>query len=110
MIGGLLPLTPLRAALLGGLFGCWLVILGLGQALAFDRFTAHGGPVRHLTLSPDGMRVVSASFDYSAVLWSSPDLVAAATLYGHEAAVSVARFSPDGTMLATTGDDALIQL
>jgi len=110
MIGGLLSLTSLRAALLGGLFGCWLVLLGLGQALAFDRFTAHGGPVRHLTLSPDGMRVVSASFDYSAVLWSSPDLVAAATLYGHEAAVNVARFSPDGAMLATAGDDALIQL
>ncbi len=110
MIGGLLSLTPLRAALLGVLLGCWLLIVGFGQALAFDRFTAHGGPVRHLTLSPDGLRVVSASFDYSAVLWSSPDLVAATTLYGHEAAVNVARFSPDGAMLATAGDDALIQL
>jgi cytochrome c len=87
-----------------------LFALTMGQANAFERFTAHGGPVRHLTISPDGTQLVSASFDYSAVLWRAPDLQETATLHGHEAGVNTARFSPDGHMLATAGDDALIKM
>ena len=41
---------------------------------AFDRYTAHGGPVRDLTISPDGSMLVSASFDYSAVVWTAPQI------------------------------------
>ena len=32
------------------------------------------------------------------------------TLYGHEAALNTAKFSPDGRWLATGGDDGLIML
>ena len=77
-------------------------------AVAFDRFTAHGGPVRDLALSPDGRYFVSASFDYSAVLWLSDDVSEMATLYGHEAALNTSRFSPNGEWLATAGDDGLV--
>ncbi|MEK9935101.1 MAG: hypothetical protein VW619_01610 [Rhodobiaceae bacterium] len=35
-----------------------LVIAGASMAQAFDRYTAHGGPVRDLTLSPDGITLV----------------------------------------------------
>ena len=77
-------------------------------ASAFDRFTAHGGPVRDLALSPDGKHFVTASFDYSAVLWSSGDIAEKNTLYGHEAALNTAQFSPDGKLLATAGDDGLV--
>ncbi len=80
----------------------------MAPANAFDRFTAHGGPVRDLALSPDGTHFVSASFDYSAVLWTSKDITETSTLYGHEAALNTARFSPDGKWLATAGDDGLI--
>ena len=59
-----------RAVLLA--FG--FCIVGAGLAQAFDRYTAHGGPVRDLTLSPDGSTLVSASFDYSAVIWQAPDI------------------------------------
>ena len=42
-----------------------LVIFILGMlatpVAAFERYTAHGGPVRDLTLSPDGRTLVSAS-------------------------------------------------
>ena len=77
-------------------------------AISFDRFTAHGGPVRDLALSPDGRYFVSASFDYSAVLWSSDDISEVATLHGHEAALNTSRFSPNGEWLATAGDDGLV--
>ena len=77
---------------------------------AFDRYTAHGGPVRDLTISPDGSMLVSASFDYSAVVWTAPHITEKLTLYAHEAAVNTARFSPDGKLLATAGDDGRIYL
>jgi cytochrome c len=49
--------------------------------------------------------MVSASFDYSAVIWSLPELEEKITLIEHNAAVNVAEFSPDGHWLATGGDD-----
>jgi len=85
-------------------------LLGLSQAEAFETFTAHGGPVKGLALSPNGELMVSASFDYSAVLWSVPSYEEKLTLLGHDAALNVARFSPDGRWLATGGDDYQILL
>lgn len=91
-----------------------LVCAGLlfvaGPALALEQYTGHGGPVKHLTLSPDGGLMVSASFDYSAVVWTVPDMADTATLIGHDAAVNVAAFSPDGNWLVTGGDDNQILL
>ena len=86
------------------------LMMGAGSASALEQYTAHGGPVKHLTLSPDGDLMVSASFDYSAVLWSVPDMADTATLIGHNAAVNVAAFSPDGRWLVTGGDDNQILL
>lgn len=80
-------------------------ILLSGQAKAIETYTAHGGPVKGLALSPDGSWMVSTSFDYSAVIWSLPGLEEEITLVEHNAAVNVARFSPDGRWLATGGDD-----
>ena len=91
-----------------------LVIFILGMlatpVAAFERYTAHGGPVRDLTLSPDGRTLVSASFDYSAVVWQAPDIIEKTVLYAHEAAVNTARFSPNGEILATAGDDGRIYI
>ena len=92
----------------------WLVCAGqflaVSSAFALEQYTAHGGPVKHLTLSPDGQLMVSSSFDYSAVVWSVSEMADAATLIGHDAAVNVAAFSPDGRWLVTGGDDAQILL
>ena len=87
-----------------------LFCLTANSVVAFDRFTAHGGPIRHLTQSPDGKYVVSASFDYSAVVWLSENFAEISTLLGHEAALNTAEFSGDGKYLATAGDDGLVLL
>ena len=63
-----------------------------------------------LALSPDGSTLVTASFDYSAVVWGAQALEEQATLLGHEAAVNTAAFSADGSLLATAGDDGSVLL
>jgi len=92
-----------------------LMIAGLlvpfsSGALAIEEYTAHGGPVKHLDLSADGALMVSASFDYSAVLWRLPEYTELASLIGHDAAVNIARFSLDGKWLVTGGDDNQVLL
>ena len=92
------------------LFICGLCTFVVSPGYGFDRYTAHGGPVRGLALSPDGSKLVTASFDYSAVVWGAKALQEQITLFGHEAAVNAAAFSADGSILATAGDDGLILL
>ena len=90
-----------------------LLVLGslyAASAAAFEHYTAHGGPVKGLALSPDGRWLVSTSFDYTAVLWSVPDFSERRTLVGHEAAVNAAAFSPDGRYLVTAGDDRTLRV
>lgn len=89
-------------------FGLFVVLIS--PAFGFDRYTAHGGPVRGLALSPDGSTLVTASFDYSAVVWGTQAFEEQATLLGHEAAVNTAAFSADGSLLATAGDDGSVLL
>ena len=68
------------SSFLGWLFLCLgLFILMPMSVSAFDRYTAHGGPVRDLALSPDGKHFVTASFDYSAVLWSADEIAEKST-------------------------------
>ena len=97
------------ARLMASLCGLFC-LMTTGTAVALEQDTAHGGPVKHLTLSPDGSLMVSSSFDYSAVVWSVPELADEATLIGHDAAVNVAQFTPDGDWLVTGGDDNQILL
>ena len=102
----------LFSSLLAACLTSWLVTVCLLplSAGAIQTYTAHGGPVKGLAIAPDSSAMVSASFDYTVVVWSTDRIAAQATLYGHEAAVNVAAFSPDSAMLATAGDDGLILL
>ena len=70
----------------------------------------HGGDVLHVAFSPDGQRIVTASKDSAARLWSADQGQLLATLQGHSAAVEDAGFSPDGTMIATGSDDKTTRL
>jgi WD40 repeat protein len=52
--------------------------------------------VTSAAFSPDGTRIVTASFDATARLWDATTGAAIATLKGHEKNVNSAAFSPDG--------------
>jgi cytochrome c len=84
-----------------------LVLFASSPALAELR--GHGGPVRAVSVSPDGATVLSGSFDQSAILWSPERAAAVAVLRAHEGAVNAAVFLPDGRF-ATAGEEGRIAL
>ena len=87
-----------------------IAALPLNTTSAFDRYTAHGGPIKGLVYSEKLGLLVSTSFDYTAVVWDSGSMKELKQLIGHNAAVNTAAFSPDGRWLATGGDDNQILL
>jgi WD40 repeat protein len=65
----------------------------------------HEASVRSASFSPDGTKVVTASFDRSARLWDAASGKQLALLQGHEERVWSVSFSPDGTKVVTASDD-----
>src|SRR5262249_7640350 len=64
----------------------------------------HDGIVVRSVFSPDGRRILSASYDHTARVWDASDGRLLATLT-HDAAVEHAVFSPDGRHIATASND-----
>jgi cytochrome c len=86
-------------------FPVLLLLLSAGAAHA--QLRGHGGPVRALTISPDGSHAVSGSFDTSAIRWSLSRNVAEQVMRFHEGAVNAVAWLKDGR-IATAGADAHI--
>lgn len=94
-----------------------LAATGVGQA-ADDgaptwpkRLQGHGGPVRSVTLDAQDAQALTASFDYSVILWSI-DAGEAKVLHrmiGHEAAANDASFA-GGQRAVSVGDDGAVIL
>jgi cytochrome c len=82
-----------------------LLLLGLAPAQA--QLRGHGGPVRALAISPDGMSAISGSFDGSAIRWSVTRNSADEVLRFHESAVNAVALLPDGRAV-TAGEDGRI--
>ena len=80
-------------------------VLGVAQA----QLRGHGGPVRALTISPDGKSALSGSFDTSAIRWSLDRNVALQVLRFHDGAVNAVAFLKDGRAV-TAGEDAHIAI
>ena len=64
----------------------------------------HTGPVRTAVWSPDGSRVLTASEDNTARVWTAAG-APVATLTGHAANVWSAVWSPDGSRVLTASED-----
>jgi WD40 repeat protein len=65
----------------------------------------HQERVNSAAFSPDGTRIVTASFDKTARVWDAGTGAEISVLRGHQDHVNFAAFSPDGRRIVTTSDD-----
>lgn len=70
----------------------------------------HQKPINHVTFSPDGLTIASASFDNHIKLWSARDGKFLHTLRGHVAAVYQVCFSADSRLLVSASKDTTIKV
>ncbi|HSK40108.1 MAG TPA: hypothetical protein VK943_10115 [Arenibaculum sp.] len=68
----------------------------------------HGGPVRGIAVSPDGAAVLTASFDYSLMLWTLRTQTERLRLLGHDAGANAVAFVPEGRRAVSGGDDGVV--
>jgi len=90
------------------LAGVVLALVAAAPAPA-QELRGHGGPVRALSVSADGSRALSGSFDSSAIVWDIAAQRALVVLRLHDSAVNATAFLPDGR-LATAGQDGRIAI
>ena len=65
----------------------------------------HEKPVHSAAYSPDGKRIITASFDNTARVWDAANGQQIALLHGHKDSVHSAAYSPDGARIVTASDD-----
>src|SRR5439155_17480234 len=63
----------------------------------------HRDALTSVDVSPDGTRIVTASFDHDARVWDVATGRLIEVLRGHFGVVSDARFSPEGRWIVTAG-------
>jgi cytochrome c len=86
-----------------------VLLLVLAPGLAAAQLRGHGGPVRAVAVSPDGLSAVTGSFDQSAIRWSLRSSTADQVLRFHEGAVNAVAILADGRTV-TAGEDGRIAL
>jgi len=65
----------------------------------------HSSIVNKAAFSPDGQRIVTASWDHTARVWNTASGQLVAKLAGHSNFVIHAAFSPDGQHIVTASTD-----
>ncbi len=70
--------------------------------------TGHGGVIRSVQVSPDGVHALTASFDHSLRLWRVDDQSTVKVLEGHDGPVNAARFVPGKDMAVSAGADGRV--
>src|SRR5208337_1448953 len=65
----------------------------------------HAGPVKSAAFSPEGSRIVTASWDETARVWMADTGALIAELKGHAGSVRSAAFSPEGSRIVTASWD-----
>ncbi len=69
----------------------------------------HGGPVKAISVSPDGKHAMTGSFDYSMIEWRLGDKPQVEKrFFEHDAAVNAVAFTPDGARVVTGSDDKTV--
>lgn len=74
------------------------------------RMHGHQQPVNHVSFSPDGQMIASASFDSHVKLWNAKSGKLVTTLHGHVAAVYSCAWSADSRLLVSASKDTTVKL
>ncbi len=72
--------------------------------------SGHTRGVRGIGISPDGLKIVSASDDNTIKIWDAISGQELSSLNGHRNHVRAVQFSPDGTRIVSASDDKTIKL
>ena len=75
-----------------------------------NTFIGHTNAVNHLTYSPDGMVIASASEDNKIRIWDAKSGKTIKILSGHTSAVNSISFSPSGKIIASGSSDSTVRL
>ena len=94
----------LKALIILGFVACLLTALTAAFPAAAD-MSGHGGMIRTLDVSPDGRRVLSGSFDFTARLWNFSEQTEIGVLDAHAGPVTNVAFVGNGDQALTTSDD-----
>ena len=86
-----------------------LIAAAANHPPARAQMRGHGGPIRALAISSDGVTALSGSFDTSAIRWSLQRDSAEQVLRFHEGAVNAVALLADGRAV-TAGEDARIAI
>ncbi len=70
----------------------------------------HSNSVRGVAYSPDGSKIVSASYDKTIKIWDAKTSQELANLPGHTKWVNSAAFSPDGSKIVSASNDSTIKV
>jgi cytochrome c len=84
-----------------------VIATAMAQTIAETTLDEHGGPVKGVAVSADGSRALTASFDYSVILWDLQAEAPLAHLYGHDAAVNDVAFLPGDRAISASDDGTL---
>src|SRR3546814_15871979 len=88
---------------------CVLALLAPGDAVRAE-LRGHGGFVTGIAVTPQGDRAVSASFDYSLILWNLENQEAIEVLDDHEGAVNAVALVDGGRHAISASDDGTVRL
>ena len=70
----------------------------------------HGGPVKTVSVAPDGSRALTGSFDYSMIFWvlDGEQSALLKRFDDHDGAVNATAFTPNGKLAISGGDDGSV--